>query len=342
MDDNLLASKQRELWIDILRGFGILIVVLGHASPPFNKIIYGFHMSLFFVISGYLWNNTREQTKYKRLINRNAKRYLIPYVVLCGINLALEYVLSLVANSEFDIGKYILGILYSRGTTEWMPNCSPLWFLTAIFVSLMLFGITARRKGLLQQFLIIVFGTASSLLSYFEVFKLPWNIDTAMMAVVFIYLGHQLKSHMLMDEIKKARTITQISICVLLLFVGVTAIYFNPIETVSFDGNRYGNVFLMLIGAFSICFVLFYFCYIIPWKGVISKYLSWLGQHTIFIMGFDYFSGSLSRGILSMAGLANWACEFVLKVIILTIGCIFWSFVVSKIKIESIRQTLSF
>ena len=56
---NLLVSK-RELWIDILRGIGILLVVLGHTNPPFKRIIYSFHIPLFFILSGFLWNDRRK------------------------------------------------------------------------------------------------------------------------------------------------------------------------------------------------------------------------------------------------------------------------------------------
>ena len=43
--------------LDAAKGWGMLLVVLGHATPPqwAETLIYGFHMPLFFVISGLLW-----------------------------------------------------------------------------------------------------------------------------------------------------------------------------------------------------------------------------------------------------------------------------------------------
>ena len=46
----------RYRFIDIARGIAIIVVVLGHsfssADCPMNKMILGFHMPLFFFLSG--------------------------------------------------------------------------------------------------------------------------------------------------------------------------------------------------------------------------------------------------------------------------------------------------
>ena len=58
---------QRQNWIDIAKGVGIILVVVGHAGrglqsagltdegwllPLMDRAIYAFHMPLFFVLSG--------------------------------------------------------------------------------------------------------------------------------------------------------------------------------------------------------------------------------------------------------------------------------------------------
>lgn len=51
----LQNGTERLVWIDALRGFAILLVIVGHTSPPFQKLIYGFHMPLFFILSGFIF-----------------------------------------------------------------------------------------------------------------------------------------------------------------------------------------------------------------------------------------------------------------------------------------------
>lgn len=82
--DNI--SSNRLLWLDNLRGFSILLVVLGHClqylGEDFNNnhlanFIYSFHMPLFMFISGYS-SNLRNKGIVET-IKKRCKQLLIPY-----------------------------------------------------------------------------------------------------------------------------------------------------------------------------------------------------------------------------------------------------------------------
>lgn len=49
-------GSKRENWVDIAKGIGIVLVVMGHACCPKipHGIIYSFHMPLFFSFRGFL------------------------------------------------------------------------------------------------------------------------------------------------------------------------------------------------------------------------------------------------------------------------------------------------
>ena len=49
-----METKQRVEWIDTYKVLAIILVVLGHATPRFDKEIYQFHVGAFFFISGYV------------------------------------------------------------------------------------------------------------------------------------------------------------------------------------------------------------------------------------------------------------------------------------------------
>lgn len=183
-DQDIFLASERELWIDALRGIGILLVVLGHTTFPYKKMIYGFHIPLFFMLSGYLWK------RKDRSILHYLKRYIVPYFILCSINLVLQFLLSIVLGNSFDLKKNVIGIFYSIGSTEWMPNCSLLWYLTCIFVALLLFSFVMciYNNGVVIT-LVLLSGCTSCLLSEFNISKMPWNIDSALMGVVFFFLG---------------------------------------------------------------------------------------------------------------------------------------------------------
>lgn len=75
--------NQREKWIDVVKAIGIILMVIGQASPPFSfKIwIYSFHMPLFFIVAGYLFNEKKwASLGEKELLKSRAKTYLLPYI----------------------------------------------------------------------------------------------------------------------------------------------------------------------------------------------------------------------------------------------------------------------
>lgn len=49
--------RQRDHSVDILKGIGILLVIIGHCDlfAVFRSIIYSFHMPLFIILSGYFF-----------------------------------------------------------------------------------------------------------------------------------------------------------------------------------------------------------------------------------------------------------------------------------------------
>ena len=197
-------------------------------------------------------------------------------------------------------------------------------------------------KEPLKLVAVIAAGAVSGLLAYFEVFKLPWNLDAALMGVIFVYAGHLLRKPDGLAKLRKLPPWKLVPLFLLLLIAGLCSVFGNPAEHVSFDNNRYGNVFLMLSGGLTISFVLFGLFDRIPWKGPIAKLLSWLGRHTVFIMGFDFFLGTVVRNVLEAVGLNHWALMFGIKTVILTVGCLAWTWCIGKIKNKSLRQALSF
>lgn len=49
-------TKNRDGYIDILRGTAMILVLLHHAGFRWGKYILGFHMPFFFILSGYLYS----------------------------------------------------------------------------------------------------------------------------------------------------------------------------------------------------------------------------------------------------------------------------------------------
>lgn len=322
--------RSRLNWIDELRGFGILMVVMGHCLPPFNKYIYGFHMPLFFMISGYIYND--DNTTFALFIKKLLKRYIKPYFILCLINLFLCFVFyKFNVYDKFNLFKFVFGIVWSIGTTEWMPNCSPLWYLTAIFCSLTLFWAIHKVRGIKIRITILLSMIMFCFLGELEDFpKLIWNIDSAMMGVIFVEFGYILRKENIIEKISN-----QISFKTFIVigWGGVIGIHFNNVNSVSFDGARYGNILLMILGATCFSVLMFVFIYANhenPNFRLLYSYLGYLGKNTITIIGFDYMTGSLIRVVLQKLEFLNWMAQFIGRMVLLTVVIIFLNHLKNK------------
>lgn len=71
-------SKMRKVYLDIAKGLGIFLVVWAHARAPYSAYMYLFHMPLFFLISGYLYNSKKG---FKDFFVGKFKTIYIPFVV---------------------------------------------------------------------------------------------------------------------------------------------------------------------------------------------------------------------------------------------------------------------
>lgn len=345
MKNNIILQSRAEriAWVDGLCGIAILLVVLGHVNPPFKKIIYGFHMALFFIISGFLFKDCYDK-KLSQWIKAYFQRYIVPYFILCGVNFLIEALISICFRAGmFPFNKYLCGILYSYGSTEWMPNCSPLWFLTCLFcASCMLRSIHLITQSNSKRIIIcLVLSGISYILDVLDVPRLPWNFGTAMMAVLFIEIGFQINKMDILNKLKYQGCGVQIFVCIIILFSATIGIILNPVEIVEFSANNYGSFILMIMGSVSASFLLMFFANIVGSSTASAKALTYLGRHTLFLMSFDYFSDFISVRVLQIFRVHNWLFSFCGKVLVLVIGLQLLQLAIKVIPNESAKKFLS-
>jgi fucose 4-O-acetylase-like acetyltransferase len=116
----------RVLTLDVARGIGILLVVLGHnalfreSSHSLYEAIYLFHMPLFFFVSGV----TFRLMSPGEALRKRARALLVPYFMMGAVALLLSG----------DAGRMLdesRGVLYGTGHTI---RFVPLWFLPCLFL----------------------------------------------------------------------------------------------------------------------------------------------------------------------------------------------------------------
>jgi acyltransferase len=115
--------------LDTAKGIGMLLVIIGHATPPeaLQTWIYGVHMPLFFVISGVLW---RGQVR----LAHSARALLLPFVIASLISWALWLAKQQLHRPDpVPWWGPLLATAYGGDFNGYLVHNTPLWFLPAMF-----------------------------------------------------------------------------------------------------------------------------------------------------------------------------------------------------------------
>ena len=193
-------EKKRIEWIDSIKGFAIICVVLGHIVKgymdaglyPENtslmhavyNIIYAFHMPLFFTISGFLFNEayvvgTLPDSSIKtRSVNRQMINLLILYV---GYNLLLgssKIIFSGAVTNKVNMTDLIM---------IWAKPIQLFWYLYVLLLYYMLFRVD-RIRNTNQYCLLVVLAIISALTGFIP--AIEWfQINNFLYYAFFFALG---------------------------------------------------------------------------------------------------------------------------------------------------------
>jgi surface polysaccharide O-acyltransferase-like enzyme len=157
--------KERESWIDYLRSFIILTVVIHHATLAyttyahfnmeayilstnpivdvqrwigFDGLVYFndiFFMSLMFLISGFFVISSLKRKGTRLFINDRFRRLFVPFIFGATLIALLAYYPSYIySHNDKNIFKYIIDFL----TIEYWP-AGPAWFLWVLFIFNLIF-----------------------------------------------------------------------------------------------------------------------------------------------------------------------------------------------------------
>lgn len=192
-----IVKKERKIYIDAIKGLGIILVLLFHGNVNTGYLAYlsiGY-MSMFFVASGYTYKPAKTLGEE---IKKKGKRLFIPYIVYGLFSVALFSAMELIHGEWSNFFQRLAGLLYSRffiypnGPVEdsvamlGLTGNPPLWFLTAMFSAIVLAYVLSKTR---YKVLFVVIFVALSVALSFTHFLLPWSLDTAFIFALFIFFG---------------------------------------------------------------------------------------------------------------------------------------------------------
>ena len=187
---------ERNKAIDVMKGIGILTVIAGHSTTNdiIWKIIYSFHMPMFFIIGGFLF--TPNPDIKKKIVN-DARRLLIPYFFTCII-----WTISILSFSDNRFQAFIFTLkatFFASGANHSslffpnVPKIGAIWFLFALFWCRIIYNYIFTNY---THSTIIIFSIAL-IATYidFYIINLPFALLPGLSAMTFYLIGNFIRYH---------------------------------------------------------------------------------------------------------------------------------------------------
>lgn len=320
--------RKRKGYLDIAKAVGVIIVLINHIGISLagvNKYLGAFYVSEFFVISGMTFRMKQKET-YKEFVKKKGKRLLIPYMAYSLFYLLWYLVRSFMSGSFSggDFLKKIAGCMYGRNyffvakeepvyLMEIMN--APMWFLPALFFSLILYYIISDR--LKEKKAYGVFGSlvAGIIIRFVSPILMPLSLDVAMIMQPLLFFGEKLGKT---DYVEQTRKKVWILPVVLFLFIVIVA--FNGAGNCSV-GDYGVSVVLFLMASCMGSFICIMFSFFIErYLHFLGKGLMIIGKSTLTILCLHLFVFAMAQtafGILGMDTNSN-----MIKWIILVLGLV--------------------
>ena len=279
------SIKQRNMYIDVLRGIAMLMVVLGHTmtgatnnsekSFLFN-IIWSLQMPLFILISGYVTRYSKRITssfKLKSVLIKRTKAYLLPWFVWT------IFVRGILINKEIP---HLFHIFWNMDSSYWF--LFTIWAINVVYCISEFFSLKVQKdyqtfKNTIMIWIMFVFGMII-LLGIGIIFGLSFlGIKLTLYYMPFYFCGflygkYQDKIHMLKGSKKVIELVVAISAIVWMY----SLIRINLYSLQDSGINIIIRAIVSMTGCITI-FGLIRDCNII--KNTVGNFLEWCGKHSL-------------------------------------------------------------
>lgn len=294
--------QRRNPVFDIMRGIGILLVVLGHAGFPFSGWIYLFHMPLFFLLSGWFYK-PEHTVPLSGLLHSWKSKVLtlwLPFVIantaftLCNnlflrLNILTEdsRILDIPGNLVHApvtwrdiVGRTVHWCFFDGGT----QLGGALWFLQVLFqVSVLYAFVDFLLKRVLSPRQTLAVQTALALVFLgigFACQRAHWSVwllDVALSCYPLYHLGVLLRQFSVLPHrppmVAAAGIGSAAGLCVL-----------NTLGSVSLASNEYPNPFFLLVGSVYGWYMVYGAARLLLACGVCRRFFAFAGRHSRIVL----------------------------------------------------------
>lgn len=265
------TCRQRIEWVDIARGIGVFLVILGHMPrvPGIIRLwIFSYHMPLFFVLSGYFANPVKQAGI--EFFKKKVIQLLRPYVIYSVTFMMLDFFIlqSGVEHLKISFMRFLLG----------QGGYDILWFLFSLFLVEVMFNFIYNISGKFYSLIICIIVVLGYILSMFRLGN-TFKLAPSLFAIGFYALGYLIKV-----KINFCQLLNKISWFIFMAIFNLVgfAICINLRGIVlDLNSNRSFDLIIVYVvalsGTFCVCAVA---KFIENWK--IAEILKYIGRNSLY------------------------------------------------------------
>ncbi len=316
-----IAARTREKWVDDVKVIACILVVLGHFFQSmtkasimpesdlykwFNTTIYYFHVPLFFICSGYLYQKYSRVNSLESWCRNVAKKLLalgVPYATFTTATWVLKKVFSSSVNDQIG----------GLGDTFFLHPTAPYWYLYALFF---IFLLTPTFKSVKAAAVGLVVALAAKGLFLIGGGYGVYAVSTVLSNEIWFVYGMSICAFNV--QLKGKRV--QGAICGLLFMIMSVVVYMmeNPNKVVSFA--------LGLLACIAVIFL------VVDSEEKFGRCMDFLAKYTMPIFLMHTLFAAPMRSILMKIGIENDVIHVVLGLGISFAGPIIAAWIMKKTK----------
>lgn len=262
----------------------MLTIVWGHIyyGRASSAFVYAFHIPLFFVLSGMVFDKNRYPS-FCTFLKKKLKSLLIPYAVFSFLTWVIWVAYAMVTHA--DVESYwmpLVQTVIAQGSEGYLVHNVPLWFVMCLFsMEVMYYFIAGLKRVWITIITVLMAAMSYCLLNYYPSFDfsaIPWSIDAAMLGIPFYALGHwavcKWGHQQMMDAVNKYKGRSAFA---MLLFVVITCLISDFNGPISFGyTDLVANVFAAYLGGVTGVTMLLIFCMLLAGSSFNKPEVKWM------------------------------------------------------------------
>lgn len=209
--------EDRIKWIDSAKGISILLVIIGHVGGGLEGVwnfdwVYGVHLVMFFLLSGY---TLKKKEITREFLNMKFRRLMVPYFYTCIAIIVTDIfnswyfsrdlsnaTITRIIGNDLTRSFFASGACTTFGTIDIGTRIGAIWFFPAMFFAILIFQFLLSRTEDDRALGILTAIIAYSGYISAKFIWLPFSIQSGMFASFFVWIGWEIKKQNLLSKVR--------------------------------------------------------------------------------------------------------------------------------------------